>query len=87
MISCKICLNHVSCIMLTNCKHVGMCNGCCFKYLKEAYFYDKYKKSVVKQSCYPFYKTYVNNLEDFIYTKKCPFCKSYIKGIEYVYIV
>lgn len=85
--TCKLCLTNISCIMFKDCKHIGTCNKCCFKYLNEGFFYDKYDKKIRKQSHYPFYKYYVPNLENFTYTKKCPFCKAYVKSIEYVYLV
>ncbi len=84
---CKICLTNTSCVMFKSCNHIGTCNLCCFKYLKEGFFYDAYQKKVVKQSIYPFYKTYKPNWESFEYHKKCPFCNMYIKGIEYVYLM
>ena len=84
---CKICLTNTSCILFRNCNHVGTCNRCCYTYLNEGFFYNKYKRAVVKQSAYPFYKTYVPNWEHFQYHKKCPFCNALITGIEYVYLM
>ena len=85
--TCKLCLTNASCIMFNDCKHIGTCNKCCYRYLNEGFFFDKYDRKIKKQSHYPFYKHYVPNLEGFMYNKKCPFCKAWVKDIEYVYLV
>lgn len=70
-IECKLCHSNQSCVLVRPCNHLGMCNRCCLRYTERA-FYKRRGQITLSTPNAP--------------TKCCPFCKTGITHLEYVYV-
>ena len=90
-LACRICTVNKMCVMYEPCGHLGVCNECSYMITNLAF----YKKSNCKMFPYrmipdPRY-THRDNTDDILYDiqlskNECPFCKTYVHNIKYVYI-
>jgi len=94
-ISCRICSDHKTCILLNPCGHVGVCNRCCYRLFNKAFY-----KTSKSPRCFFKHEPIIDhrlsntnndNLEDIlndlrVVQNKCPFCNNNVHDINYVYI-
>ena len=88
---CRVCTVNKMCVMYEPCGHLGVCNECSFKLLNLA-FYKKSKCKAFPHRMFPDPRyTHNDNMDDILYDiqlskNECPFCKTYVDDIKYVYI-
>ena len=90
---CSICQENNSCILLKPCNHAGLCNQCSLKIFNKS-AYKQLNNSIIISSIYPDPRFTSNalSIEDDLHQiqlslQLCPWCKTRVNSIEYIYIV
>lgn len=90
---CTICHENNSCIILKPCNHAGLCNSCSSKLFNNA-MYKQINNSLIASSIYPDprFTLISESIEDDLHQiqlslQLCPWCKTRVNYIEYIYIM
>ena len=90
---CTICHENNSCILLKPCNHAGLCNSCSSKLFNNA-MYKQINHSLIASSVYPDprFTLISESIEDDLHQiqlslQLCPWCKTRVNSIEYIYIM
>ena len=94
--ACRICSENKTCVVLNPCNHAGICNTCCFRMFNYAFFLNAKDSSIV----YRYKPTRDHRMSDIyddrldsmlndmrVVQNRCPFCKSHVEEIQYIYLV
>lgn len=92
-LTCRVCSESKTCIMIRPCGHVGLCNRCCFRIFNKAFFVNTHTNQMVQyEPTSDPRMSHGDTLEDILNDirasqNSCPFCKSSVTHFQYAYIV
>lgn len=92
-LTCRVCSESKTCIMLRPCGHVGLCNRCCFRIFNKAFFVNTNTNQMFQyEPTSDPRMSHGDTLDDILNDirasqNRCPFCKSSVTHFRYAYIV
>jgi hypothetical protein len=92
-LTCRVCSESKTCIMLRPCGHVGLCNRCCFRIFNKAFFVNTHTNQMFQyEPTSDPRMSHGDTLDDILNDirasqNRCPFCKSSVTHFRYAYIV